>query len=84
MNEKHDGMTREAFDKYVQDYIAFAKRPNVYGGKHRLVCLCEKHSKTMIDVEYSAELFELYFNTTIAEQKKLICERLDNAMKVNA
>lgn len=84
MNEKHDGLTREEFDAYVNDYMVFLSEGKSYGGKYRLSCLCSRHSGVMIDVEKSKDLFEIYFNTTLAQQRKLHCARLDAVMKVVA
>jgi hypothetical protein len=81
MNEKHDGITREVFDEYVNHYMQFLANGNAYGGKYRLVCNCKKHTGVMVDVERSKDLFELYFNTTQKEQDALICARLENARK---
>ena len=81
MNEKHDGLTREQFDEYVQHYMRFLATGNAYGGKYRLVCNCKNHTGMSVDVERSKDLFELYFNTTQKEQDALICERLENARK---
>lgn len=81
MNEKHDGITREQFEQYVEDYMKFLASGNAYSGKYRLVCNCKNHSGISLDVERSKDLFELYFNTTQEEQDALICARLENARK---
>jgi hypothetical protein len=61
---KHDGQTREEFVSMMENYVAFVNKPTI-----KLLCTCKSCGFKSIEVPNVVDSYEIYFNTTKAQQK---------------